>query len=1053
MTTTLDDAGLSPASNESAPPAATPRARVAAALPMTLVLLLSFVLASVPARNSDVWRHLATGRALLDGTYTFGTDPFAYTTDGVPWINHAWLYDALLFGLHHVAGTYLVVASAVLVVVLAALMLLAAKPWHSPWTASFSVAVALVAQGPYLRLEPAVLSLVLLGFTLWWLWRIEDAPDADRPIWTHWPLLLAVAVWANCDDWFLLGPVTVGLFWLGKALASHRLHGRLLGVFVLSLAVCLLNPHHVRVFAVPAALSDAALAPGSAVTPLAAPLAALRNASTTAIPVALAAYFLLILLGLLTLLGSTARRSWPQLLIWFALLGVSLYRASAIPFFAVAAGPFLARGWQRSVAQPAQPASPRRKLVGPVLGAIALTALVVAACPGWLQSTGERRGWFVRTDPSLEQLAAQLTEWRRTGQLDATARGFNFSVDAAHYLEWYCPAEKVFIDGRANLFPAAVVAEFQQVHDALAANPYAPRAAPLADMDPVIQRWGVTHLVVADPVERTLVAALIRLWAVPEEWPLVGLDGRAAVFARQTPAGRQPSVPPLRLPQRAFAVDSASTAPRHGAAEPEPRPWWDCVVWPAGADALDRDEALCDIVYFEAQRLAFPARNFAAWQVEMSTAIFGLMGPTVAPDAVAAGLPLAVLAATRQPIPKAGPSWLDRRAHESIIAHAHRVDEGPPGALLLAIRAARRAIHTNPNDAFAYLRLGHAYLLLHQNTAERALTGEFGLLAELRRVQAITALTTALKVRPDLDIAHELLFTLYQRAGWIDLALEQLQQQLALAKRAGPRPGESLAEFTIRTDRLAAIEQQLGKLVREQMNLVDTQAVNLKVYGKAHLAESRGLLGYALSILQDPRYGYLEFGIEGAVLELHLLLYTGHIREARSWLDPRQEAKMGAFHYGWLQTLLAAADGDYDTAAEALERITVTVVPLPELGLPRLQPRTALGLAFGQDLLLHAAYVVPPMGLGMVSLLAGNQSLLPPTLQPLGAQGWVRRLENLANVPHEQADLYTLRGLLALEWGGVESAERDFRAARAAWDGNFGSAALARRYQALLAQP
>src|SRR5438105_1060401 len=77
-------------------PAAAPT-RLAIAVPAGLVLLLACVLASTPAGNSDVWRHLATGRALLDGSYRFGTDPFAYTTEGVTWVNHSWLFDAVLY--------------------------------------------------------------------------------------------------------------------------------------------------------------------------------------------------------------------------------------------------------------------------------------------------------------------------------------------------------------------------------------------------------------------------------------------------------------------------------------------------------------------------------------------------------------------------------------------------------------------------------------------------------------------------------------------------------------------------------------------------------------------------------------------------------------------------------------------------------------------------------------------------------------------------------------------------------------------------------------------
>src|SRR5262245_20319318 len=63
-----------------------------------IVCALAFLLASTPARNSDLWLHLASGRLLAQGQ--FGQDPFSSTTTGVFWVNHSWLSDAALYGLH-----------------------------------------------------------------------------------------------------------------------------------------------------------------------------------------------------------------------------------------------------------------------------------------------------------------------------------------------------------------------------------------------------------------------------------------------------------------------------------------------------------------------------------------------------------------------------------------------------------------------------------------------------------------------------------------------------------------------------------------------------------------------------------------------------------------------------------------------------------------------------------------------------------------------------------------------------------------------------------------
>src|SRR5436190_1927270 len=86
------------------------------------VSALAFLLASTPARNSDLWLHLASGRLLIRGQSLCGIDPFASTTTGVFWVNHTWLSDALLYEVYERGdGRALVVAKSVLAAVLAGL--------------------------------------------------------------------------------------------------------------------------------------------------------------------------------------------------------------------------------------------------------------------------------------------------------------------------------------------------------------------------------------------------------------------------------------------------------------------------------------------------------------------------------------------------------------------------------------------------------------------------------------------------------------------------------------------------------------------------------------------------------------------------------------------------------------------------------------------------------------------------------------------------------------------------------------------------------------------
>jgi hypothetical protein len=143
-----------------------------------LVVAFAFLVSSFVARNADVWLHLATGRLVAAGAYSFSADPFSYTTNGAYWANPSWLYDLGLYQLFNAAGgPALVVVKAALIALLAAVLLLFRRPGQSGWAPAFCTALALLVMSPRLLLQPICLSLVLLGLTLWILWRFRAAPN------------------------------------------------------------------------------------------------------------------------------------------------------------------------------------------------------------------------------------------------------------------------------------------------------------------------------------------------------------------------------------------------------------------------------------------------------------------------------------------------------------------------------------------------------------------------------------------------------------------------------------------------------------------------------------------------------------------------------------------------------------------------------------------------------------------------------------------------------------------------------------------------------------
>src|SRR5262245_1083785 len=224
-----------------------------------LVVAFAFLATSFPARNADIWLRLATGRALIHGDYHFGTDPFSYTTADSYWVNHGWLFDAASYGLlAGSGGTALVIVKALLIALLAVWLL---RPcWAGPhrWLAFLLVAIAVTAIGPYTLLRPICVSLLFLGITYVWLELRASSVGWRQAI----PILLLFVVWANVDEWFLLGPGLAALWALATlvtparpAAAARRAGGfSVIAIAVAGFALANANPHHIRVFTLPALL-------------------------------------------------------------------------------------------------------------------------------------------------------------------------------------------------------------------------------------------------------------------------------------------------------------------------------------------------------------------------------------------------------------------------------------------------------------------------------------------------------------------------------------------------------------------------------------------------------------------------------------------------------------------------------------------------------------------------------------------------------------------------------------------------------------------------------
>jgi hypothetical protein len=1002
------------------------------------VAAFAFLLASFPARNSDLWLHLAAGRQLVQDPGSFSTT--ARETAN-PWVYPAWLFDLTCFLIYSaVGGAGLVFCKALLVAGLALFLFRFSQTTSAGWVAAFCTALALLTMSTRLLLQPATVSYFGLALAFALALRTPGRPGEGTcppsirgrlasPWLPSWELVVLFVVWVNLDRWFVLGLATLALVWLGKGLdtlgagasadgnreprggESLAAAASRLGILA---GVCLLNPAGWYAFVPPPELGWFGQAESSALAlasrQIMSPFQEAYFSRSLGLTPAGLAYFPLLVLGLLSFgllwWASRGRWHWQRFLPWLGLALVSAFQVRAAPFFAVVAGPVLAWNLQdwlaRQWAEAPQPTTRRRRILQALrpLAAVLSLAALLCAWPGWLQTPPfEPRRWAVETSPSLASGAVTTKLWHEEGKLGPEGRGLHLSPETANAFAWFCPEEKgVLDDGLAAVFWG---------------SPGAPK-----DWAERMRQAGIDHLIVYDPNWKRLLAPLEWLIADPGQWPLLYLEGGLAVFGWRDPArpgaadrfrGQE-----LDLNRQAFRPPEGKEAPRDRPdLEAEPRYWWEALWKPAPTRSLDREEAALYLVLAKAARRWAPRQHQDAWEASQAAAMVGAAGGWTGPAGVLDAQLRRVLFRPRLPKPGSRLSTsmqLDLRALMLQRPFALLRDDVPPGLLYLGVRAARRAIAAQPEDARAYQYLGECYLRLLHYTREHVWERNLTELGDLRRVQASVALNRAIALDPDLADARRLLSMLYQEMGYLDLALKHMRAYHRLFLKAGPAPGLSPEQFQALEEYNEKALSRLAEAVEAGEKKYQAEAPRFRVLDRALLARRVGLAGKARDLLLESDIA--AFGPRGMALELDLLLRTGRARDVREWTVPEHQAELGP-SYHLLRAQALAAEGDYALAEQELAELEMGG---RRPGMPG--PREAIAVLVGQGILDG----VP----GSVSV--GHQAwrgMFRSEFRKLIA-GSARRLR-------QEADTAVLRGLLALEEGEPGEAEKAFRAALALW--------------------
>lgn len=878
---------------------------------VVVVVALAFLLGSFMASNADVWQHLASGRLLAHGDYRFGHDPFSYTTDGVRWVNHSWLWDLGMYWASGAGdgpelawqGAPLVIFKAIMVAVTAMVLLAIRRRELGFWLPAVCTAVAVLALSPRLFLQPTTLSFLFLAVTLWQLTRLTDHEQSGlspRLPGAIWILPIVFVIWVNVDSWFVLGPLTVGLYLLGRWLQGRILPleedpvppGELKSlaiVLVAGLVACLLNPHHVFAFALPpelAVLTSPELRQHPPYLAYLSPFAfsaryfSMAEFST---PAGLA-YYVLVGLGVASFgLNWKGLSAW-RLLIWLTFFGLSACLLRLVPFFAVVAGPITALNLQEfaarcfGVAPRTEPGWKWLSLGGRIATILAVVGLGVLAWPGWLHAHSDdaqrtrRVAWQVNVDPATrktaETLAGLREAWRRQGIKDEEARGFYLQPELGYYCAWFAPGEKSFYDHRVSLFQDAAVpyVEIREPFDRLSGL----AKSEGSKSEPDLTRWleplqkqavayRINHVVVPTALagRRAVIGALAlptALWRDAQHWELLATNGRLSIFGwKGTEATSDPG--PFRelrfnANRPAFGKDlpADSRSPEEGPAPPAPRgPWVDFALGPV-SQAPELDESVLYRVYHYDYSSLW--RDPAA-----ATYHLGLVSGAAGDCSLGGAVNGAVQAMLTVPGERSSVASMLN------IAFIRNQETSPAAPLLLALRAARRAVAASPDDPDSYLALAQCYNLLQRDQFADTFN-PIPLLVKLRQIQIITALYHAALLKPDAPEPHRLLAEMYLQLKLdnpslptsnthLDLGRDELKKWLDAYVAAGPAKGQE-EDFRKGKQQIEERLQRLEKQLKTQMDNFELESAQLKrPVERANKALEKGLAQEALNSLPD----------------------------------------------------------------------------------------------------------------------------------------------------------------------------------------------------------
>jgi hypothetical protein len=519
---------------------------------LVAILAVTFAAANgFPVDQTDYWWTVKLGDGLWASGALPATDPLAFTSSRLPYVEQQWLAQVILAGIHRLGGltAALLFRSTLLMVAVGLLFATCRRLGAGGATAAAACGIGLLLILPGAATRPQLLAIPLFAVFL-----LGTTCPLAR--WSLVALPALMVVWVNLHGSFPLGLVLVGIAIAGRTLSllggdwrhpprlvAHLLRDQTLRRLALLLVLCtaaiLVNPYGLALLpwlvdflTLHTGGQDAAvIATEWAPTSVAERVGQLYFLSVVALVAAMvragpppwSTRLRLLAFGLLALVAVRSTLWWGLVQAPALAWALAHSRGVSAPEPAVAGGAPLGPGGSPSATGTRRGTGPATTRIG-VLNWVAIgcfAAIAAVSLPA-LRSALLNQAETI-ADPSQPRLAAAyLEEGERAGQI------FNY-LDWGGYLAYrLAPAGRIFVDGRFGIYPPSVYRDYFGIS----------RAQP--GWQDRLAAYGIDTLVLHRGAQRELARAV----DADSAWHLAYCDTAAAVYRRSVSVASTPPACP-----------------------------------------------------------------------------------------------------------------------------------------------------------------------------------------------------------------------------------------------------------------------------------------------------------------------------------------------------------------------------------------------------------------------------------------------------------------------------------------------------------------------------